>query len=258
MSESQSTPTHIISFFKDAGRIGGGSVILAIILLGVTFVEHSKGHNVETFWLGMLVIVFFCFGACVAWDKERKKYERELAKNENPEIECILNKVYAHDIKCVEPLPPHGTRYSQPKTPTTHFILDLTFSNGRNVPTNLSNLELSIDIPGRVFSGKFLECESGISITNEIVPGENRILAEIERTSVDLDITSDNPLNRGVKRPCWAHFIVFNFPPSVNEGIVCLRFKDGTMKESDNPHEISKGTSFIRAKVNYGTNTSIV
>jgi hypothetical protein len=60
---------------RDAGFYGGGSVLLAIILLGVTVYEHFKGYSVQTFWLGTLVIIFFCFGAFIAWRKESQKVD---------------------------------------------------------------------------------------------------------------------------------------------------------------------------------------
>jgi len=62
-------------FVKDAGVLGGGSVALAIILLGITIYEHVVSHNVPTFWLGILVVMFFCLGTFLAWRKEFERAE---------------------------------------------------------------------------------------------------------------------------------------------------------------------------------------
>jgi hypothetical protein len=63
----------LFKFFKDAGVIAGGSVLLAIVLFAITFYEHVNGKNIAAFWFGVLVIIFFCLGSLVAWHNEVKK-----------------------------------------------------------------------------------------------------------------------------------------------------------------------------------------
>ncbi|MBZ5664821.1 MAG: hypothetical protein LAO30_09485 [Acidobacteriia bacterium] len=60
----------IAKFFKDAGYHGGGSVILAVILFGLTIWEHANNKAVGAWWLWALVVLMFGYGAVVAWHKE--------------------------------------------------------------------------------------------------------------------------------------------------------------------------------------------
>jgi hypothetical protein len=82
-----------IEFVKTAGLLGGGRVVLAIILMGIAIWEHIHGKNAATFIFGLLVVVFFCFGAYVAWSKERDKYEQEARKHEQPNLQLTLHDV---------------------------------------------------------------------------------------------------------------------------------------------------------------------
>ncbi len=66
---------------------------LAIILLGIAVYEHIQSKNVATSILVGLGIAFFCFGAYWAWNKERDKYEAEVAKHGNPNFELRLGQV---------------------------------------------------------------------------------------------------------------------------------------------------------------------
>jgi len=74
----------ILKFLTDAGYYGGGSVLLAIILLGVTLVEHARGRSVQSFWFYILIVVFFCIGSAIAWHKEYKVAQKYL--DEQPRL----------------------------------------------------------------------------------------------------------------------------------------------------------------------------
>jgi hypothetical protein len=80
-------------FIQTAGLLGGGSVLLSIILFGITIWEHVKGENIASAVLGVLVIVFFCVGAFIAWLQERKKFETEALKHEQPNLKLTLHDV---------------------------------------------------------------------------------------------------------------------------------------------------------------------
>jgi hypothetical protein len=80
-------------FIRTAGLLGGGSVLLSIILFGITIWEHAKSENIASAVLGALVIVFFCVGAFIAWLQERKKYEAEALKHEQPNLKLTLHDV---------------------------------------------------------------------------------------------------------------------------------------------------------------------
>ncbi|HEX5236448.1 MAG TPA: hypothetical protein VFW25_14095 [Silvibacterium sp.] len=73
-----------VEFIKTAGLFGGGSVTLAIILFLITGLEHYWNQNVTATVFAALGIIFFCFGAFTAWNKERDKYEAEVTKTGNP------------------------------------------------------------------------------------------------------------------------------------------------------------------------------
>lgn len=62
-----------LEFVRTAGRIGGSSVLLAVISLGITAFEHWQSHNVAASVFGTLGILFFCYGSFVAWGQEREK-----------------------------------------------------------------------------------------------------------------------------------------------------------------------------------------
>src|SRR5271154_6779209 len=74
----------VLKFFTDAGYYGGGSVLLAIILLGVTLVEHARRQSIQSFWFYILIVVFFCIGSLVAWHKEYKVAQKYL--DEQPRL----------------------------------------------------------------------------------------------------------------------------------------------------------------------------
>ena len=76
-----------VEFFRTAGLLGGGSVTLAIILFGITCLEHFLNHDVTATIFAGLGIVFFSIGAYTAWSKERGKYEAEVAKHGAPRFE---------------------------------------------------------------------------------------------------------------------------------------------------------------------------
>jgi len=63
----------LLRFFKDAGYIAGGSVLLAITLFAVSILEHAKNRNVDTWWLWFIAITLWCYGCVVAWYRQYKK-----------------------------------------------------------------------------------------------------------------------------------------------------------------------------------------
>ncbi|MGO8935185.1 MAG: hypothetical protein ACLPLZ_02445 [Terracidiphilus sp.] len=54
-------------FIYSAGYFGGGSVIVAVILLAIAVIEHIKGKNVEAKWFFIVACLAFCLGAFMAW-----------------------------------------------------------------------------------------------------------------------------------------------------------------------------------------------
>jgi hypothetical protein len=78
---------NIIAFFKTAGVLGGGSMIFAVILFGISIEEHFRDKNVSPYWLVFGAAVAFCFGAYQAWNRTREELEKERTRNEGSRVE---------------------------------------------------------------------------------------------------------------------------------------------------------------------------
>jgi hypothetical protein len=68
-------------FVRDAGRWGVTSISAGVVACGFLVWEHTSGHQpVPEFWAWCLIVLLFCLGAGVAWDKKREELAKELAK----------------------------------------------------------------------------------------------------------------------------------------------------------------------------------
>jgi len=80
-----------VRFLKASGRIGGGSVIFALILFGIALWEHHFGRNVPTLLLVAVGVGFFCYGCYLAWLKEMQDKEKVIASIESPDFDLLLS-----------------------------------------------------------------------------------------------------------------------------------------------------------------------
>jgi hypothetical protein len=121
----------IIGFLRTAGRLGGGSVVLAVILFVITGYEHFANHNIVATYFTVLGVVFFCIGAYLAWLKEHKSFlnlqekmmadaprmsiEIELGKGEAP-VKIRIRNVGATEMHsaCLDPIIIAGEKVSFP------------------------------------------------------------------------------------------------------------------------------------------------
>ena len=127
-------------FFKDAGRIGGGSVILSLILLGITVAEHGRGSNVATWWFGVIGVVTFMGGALGAWYKEVRKVEQLEAEitrlsDAGPLIKGIFSNVRFGGVLT-------SNNFTGEWEIGCAATFDITLCNHKPRETNLKKLEL--------------------------------------------------------------------------------------------------------------------
>jgi hypothetical protein len=146
-----------VEFLETAGKIGVGSVFLALLLFLIGIYEHLIGHNVPASWLMMLAVLSFGYGSFLAWRNERAKFVAEQQKHEQPNFNLRLGQVltlYSANtnmtLMCLSGTlinsgsPSVGTvwtaRYQSPTLDTTIGYINLLdaewywpLSNGRNL-----------------------------------------------------------------------------------------------------------------------------
>jgi hypothetical protein len=83
----------LFEFFKTAGYLGGGSVLTSLALYLIAVYEHVNGRNVTSLLLITAGMIFFCFGAYLAWKKERVRVEALVRlSDEDPHIIAEFSK----------------------------------------------------------------------------------------------------------------------------------------------------------------------
>jgi hypothetical protein len=238
-------------FVTAAGLYGGGSVILAIVLFGVSFIEHFRDHNVSSWWFGIIGMISFCAGSYIAYDKERDKYEKEVFKNGKPEIKCHVNRAYVERISLpkgwlqqpVDSLDPYWPE--EWKRPCL-VILDLDLWNERPVQTTIRpTVELSISTGSTTVIGRFVPGGLvGFQVATSSMPG---IWYHASRPSIDVEIVSSKPLTYGAHRPCWAFFFFEDFDAfEYKKAIINLRIQDGAKGDW---HTHRQAVDFVRGAV---------
>jgi hypothetical protein len=84
----------IFRFVQGAGNLGLGSVLLSIILLGISVEEHFRDKDIPAYWLMFTAIASFSFGAYRAWMNEHESLVRELEKNSKPLLKIELGGTF--------------------------------------------------------------------------------------------------------------------------------------------------------------------
>jgi hypothetical protein len=87
-------------FLRAAGRIGGSSVIFAVLLFAIGTWEHYKQRNVPASWLVVVGLFFFTYGCYLAWSKEHDKATELSARlvDETPQLRLgILEGLNVYD-----------------------------------------------------------------------------------------------------------------------------------------------------------------
>lgn len=77
----------VLQFINAAGQWGWPSVLGTAIFIVISIWEHVRDKALASYVFMLLAAVVFCAGAFKAWLEERKKYEIEKAKHDNPNLE---------------------------------------------------------------------------------------------------------------------------------------------------------------------------
>lgn len=106
----------LIRFFSEAGALGVGGVIFALILWAIALREHFENQNIPAVWFLLGGCAAFCFGAYMAWSKADDR-----ANNRKPKLGFSADK--------------NGFYLTHLEGETARFITvePLTKDNGTNV-----------------------------------------------------------------------------------------------------------------------------
>ena len=84
----------ITEFFKDAGKLGVGSEIAALILYGLAWIEHAQDKAVSAYVFISMSVALVFLGGFLAWNKkheqveEFRRREREVPRIKLKEFKC--------------------------------------------------------------------------------------------------------------------------------------------------------------------------
>lgn len=121
----------------------------------------------------------------------------------------------------------------QELTGLAHLILDVTVWNDGGLPTWMRDFKLRATIQGTEYIGVFAAETGECYVDSEAIPGNPQTQERITREAIDSEITTQNPLVRGLPRQCWLHFAVRDLQPLGYSGVILrLVFKDGSGERS--------------------------
>lgn len=127
-----------------------------------------------------------------------------------------------------------------------HVVIDVTFSNEGSLPTTVMNPQCKLTIDHKEYIGTLLDEVTGCFIEKEAIPGNPETLTRYSQPSIDIEITSEQPLIRGVKRRGWLHFAIEHLPPvSQKQTLLHLRLSDGLKAR----HDITAWVEVIRTEI---------
>jgi hypothetical protein len=201
----------LLQFFKAAGRIGGGSVVLAIVLFLISIEEHLSARNVPAAWLIFLGCMVFCYGACAAWSNEHDAHIHEIEKNLKPLLQIELL----------------GSFFDVSKMPNknelqVHVYAYLRVTNTGHPDTLIKNGTLTMTVGGNRHTG----AGEDISVKGNSIKHVSNFKIGGEVANADVfgntfspfpklfsRVTPGNPLRRGLSQE---GFFTFTFPESMN------------------------------------------
>jgi hypothetical protein len=124
----------VLKFLNASGKIGGGSVIFAIVLFMVAIWEHYRQKNIPASLLIAAGITFFCYGCYIAWLKELQEKEHIVSSLEKPDIKLdVVGSNY---------------RYDAEKDVTVFFLAASVINKGH--PTSIINWHIKYEFGGDV------------------------------------------------------------------------------------------------------------
>jgi hypothetical protein len=199
-------------FLKAAGTYGGGSVLLAILLFGISIGEHIKDKNVSVGWLEWVALVFFCFGAYKAWDNTDKKLRdaNTLLDETKPRIEGKIWLGYLDAGKLHE-----GQKWDDVATGCTITLyIDATNLNNQEAWFRAAP-ELKITMAGREYEGVWKKiCSQLLSVNDPALTGDKMIRDFFDQRYLD----SGFSMVKGRPAVGWLMFYVEAFDKNMAFG----------------------------------------
>jgi hypothetical protein len=204
----------ILSFFRTAGLLGGGSMILATILFVVSVVEQFKDRNVPAYWLLLAAALAFCFGAYSAWEKEDRALKDEKAKNGLPLLHGEAKVVFWEFWK-----DPHS---GSAKPADTQYYVLFSLVNRTNVQCTLKNFQMRVirkDGTVRSSSSSNFNICGDLEHNSPFGDSAQRTnpLAPFKTPVGPMPVSGGHPLTRGVEQSGWIKFYVKDNVPPVDQ-----------------------------------------
>jgi hypothetical protein len=196
----------IFRFVQGAGSLGAGSVLLSIVLLGISVEEHFRDKNIPAYWLILAAVVSFSFGAYRAWANEHESLVQEFEKNSKPLLKVELRGTF-FDV----------SRIPNKNALQAHVYAYLRVTNLRSPETLIKDGTLEMTVEGSRYwgvgddgsaKGNAIEHVSDFRLDGEITTADvfGNTLSPFPRLlSV---VNAEKPLRRGITQE---GFFVFTF-----------------------------------------------
>jgi hypothetical protein len=226
------------AFFLAAGELGGGSVILAVVLLVISIIEHLRDENIAARWLAGVAGLAFCFGAYQAWQAEHSS---------NVDLRGKLTALTVPDLH------PSFYRIATGHDKSGHTILFVWIEVTNNGAPSVATLEdISISQPGgRKFRAMVLPAftkDTHIPNVNGVV-GQNVTLERNENFQI---LMHDKPIERGEEPVGWLEIVVPDgTDEDVSKSVIAATMVDFAGNKVPFSKDISKehsdfGQSFVQ------------
>jgi hypothetical protein len=196
----------VFQFLKATGRLGGGSVALALVLFGISIYEHLIEKNLSAYWLVLAAGVFFAFGAYDAWRSADSALAQEVGKSTKPLLKIELVRAF-FDV----------SKVGNQNQLQTHIYTYLKLTNLTAPATLIRDGSLVLTVDGGRYTGIGHDATTTGNalehVTDFKLGGEastdvfGNTLSQFPRLTSR--INAENPLQRGITQE---GFFVFAFP----------------------------------------------
>lgn len=196
----------VFQFIKATGRLGGGSVALAIVLFAISIYEHLLEKNLSAYWFVLAAGVFFAVGAYGAWASADDALAHEIDKNTKPLLKIELVRAF-FDV----------SKVADQNQLQTHVYAYLKVTNLNTPATLIKNGSLVLTVAGKRYkgfgddttrTGNALEHISDFRLGGEAATEIfGNTLSQFPRLMSK--VTAEKPLQRGIT---LEGFFVFTFP----------------------------------------------
>ena len=194
----------VFQFIKATGRLGGGSVALAIVLFGISIYEHLIEKSLSAYWLVLAAGVFFAIGAYDAWASADNALAREIDKNTKPLLKIELVRAF-FDV----------SKVANENQLQTHVYAYLKVANLNTPATLIKDGSLVLTLEGRRYkgfgddatrTGNALEHVSDFKLGGEVSKDIfGNTLSQFPRLM--FKVNAEKPLQRGITQEGFFVFI---------------------------------------------------